>query len=223
MASEVELCVLSGQAGAGKDFIFEHYLKPLGYHRWALADHFKIGVIGQGRATYEEVFVTKPPHIRSLLQQEGTERGRHLYGDSVWLDTAWAWMRHLSSTWGIAKFCTTDARFVDEVEYLQARGAKVLRIIAPTRVAQSTLTPEARAHISETALDDYPLHKYAGVLYNDPEDPSEALRATIGTVLGFYVTDATLVYPVSEAPPTPEQRGLLGEMSRLSQELGEYR
>jgi hypothetical protein len=165
---QIKVIALSGRAGSGKDYIHEHFLRTRKYHRWALADHFKVSIAGRGGATYEEVFTTKPPHVRKLLQEEGTERGRLVYGESVWLDTAFTWLEHLSNTWGITKFCITDARFPNEVEYIQNRGGKVFRIEAPTRVAESSLNAEARQHISETALDDYT--GFDGYISNDPED-----------------------------------------------------
>lgn len=171
----MNIIALSGKLGSGKDFIYNQYLKPMGYHRWALADHFKIWIVGCGRATYEEVFQTKPPHVRHLLQQEGTENGRNIFGKDIWLDVAFAWMTHLGQTWNIENFCITDVRFPNEVEYVQRHHGKVFRIIAPMREHLSGATKEARNHISETALDDYPLNTYDALLYNDPTQ-----EATVG-------------------------------------------
>ena len=70
-----DIIALSGRIGSGKDFIYNQYLFPLGYRKFALADHFKIWIVGQGLATYEEVFITKPPKVRHLLQQAGINFG----------------------------------------------------------------------------------------------------------------------------------------------------
>jgi hypothetical protein len=187
---QIQVIGLSGKAGTGKDWIFENYLRPAGYHRWALADHFKIWAVGRGLATYQEVFHTKPPHVRKALQQIGTEEGRLVYGESVWLDTTWAWMHHLAAMWGIDKFCVTDARFPNEVEYIQSHGGKVLRINAPIRAAQSDLTEEAKLHISETALDNYSLDKFDGIIQNDPDVKRSEILESIGDVLGNHVVKA---------------------------------
>jgi hypothetical protein len=167
MSNNFSVLGLSGKAGSGKDYIFEHFLRPVGYHRWALADHFKIWIVGKGEATHEEVFLTKPPEIRKLLQEEGTERGRNVYGESVWVNTAFAWFRLLNETWGINKFLISDIRFPNEVEAVQNAGGKVFRIHAPGRVVKNKLTPEQRLHISETALNDYT--KFDDFIYNDFE------------------------------------------------------
>lgn len=162
----MELIGLSGKAGTGKDWTFEHYLRPLGYHRWALADAFKITAVGRKQATYDEVFVTKPPHVRAALQKTGTEEGRLVYGESVWCDTALAWMQHLQKTWGVSKFAVTDIRFVNEVQFVQNLGGKVLRLVAPGRYATNAMDDHARLHASETSLDEY--NSFDAFVLNDP-------------------------------------------------------
>lgn len=165
--TKINIVGLSGHAGSGKDYIAQHYILPLGYVQWSFAWHFKVWLIGKGEATYEEVFHTKPPHIRKLLQEEGTERGRMVYGENVWCNTAKVWMETLSDNCGISNFCIADIRFPNEVEFIQSLGGKVLRIVAPERSKNSSLTPEARMHISETALNDY--ERFDGYIFNDPQ------------------------------------------------------
>lgn len=53
-----------------------------------------------------------------------------------------------------------DVRFKDEVESIKENDGLVYRIIRPSVI-------NVDEHISETALDDYPLNKFSGVLYND--------------------------------------------------------
>lgn len=181
---KLEIIGLSGKASSGKDFIFENYIRPLGYYRFALADHFKIWAVGKGSATYEEVFHTKPPHIRKILQQTGTEEGRNVYGEDVWCNTALAWMTHLTKTWGIEKYCVTDIRFPNEAAFVKRNGGKVFRIHAPKRVANSSLNEEARRHVSETSLDEY--MEFHGYILNDPED-SPFVERRINILLGTSV------------------------------------
>lgn len=169
----IEVIALSGKAGSGKDYIFHNYLKPRGYYRWALADHFKIWTVGRGLGSYEEVFHSKPPEIRRILQQAGTEEGRNVYGEDIWLTTTEAWMIHLSNTWGIKKFCITDCRFPNEVNYVKTRlKGRVIRIHAPTRCSNSSLTTEARMHLSEIALDSY--DDFDFVIDNEPGQDVES-------------------------------------------------
>lgn len=165
----MKLVGISGKAGTGKDWVFRNVLRPLGFRNWSLAWHFKVWLVGRSAATHDEVFHTKPEHVRTLLQQEGTERGRLVYGEDVWCNTALEWFRLLEEEWGCDKWVVPDVRFPNEVQFIQQAGGRVYRINAPLRESTAPLTPTQRQHISETALDNFP--GFDGVLLNDPNDP----------------------------------------------------
>jgi len=165
----IQVIGISGKAGSGKDYISHQYLAPLGFKQWSLAWHFKVWIVGKGLATHEETFVTKPPHIRNELQLEGTERGRMVYGDDVWCETAREWFTVLHEQWGIDKFVIPDVRFPNEVKFIRNMGGKVIRLHAPNRILNSSLTESARQHISETALDHFIPAQFDGIINNDPE------------------------------------------------------
>lgn len=164
----MKILALSGRMGVGKTYVANHYLFPRGYRPWALADHFKNWIVGQGKASFDDVFYHKPPEVRTLLQQVGTEQGRNIYGNDVWVDTMFSWLRLISETWKCDQFVITDCRFENEVKAIQERGGKVIRITSPHRnaIASAGLEP----HISELALPDTNVDNfYDGVLFNDIE------------------------------------------------------
>jgi hypothetical protein len=136
-------------------------------------------MIATGEATYDEVFVTKPPHVRHLLQLRGTEEGRNVFGNDVWCKAALAWMQVLHDTSGVKKFVVPDVRFPNEVDYIRNNGGRVFRIESPSRVNNSNLSDAAKAHISETALDHLSPSDFDGVIQNDPE---------FATTLSYQVT-----------------------------------
>ena len=210
---------ISGKAGTGKDFLATTVFAPAGFKPWSLAWHFKIWLVGQGKATFEEVFDTKPPHVRKLLQQEGTELGRNVYGENIWCDTTAAWITLMARMWSVENIVIPDVRFPNEVAMVHRLGGKVVRVHAPARAAAASLSAEAREHPSETALDDFT--GFDLVVQNDPYE-SMPLWIQCLPVMP-HKTDPTVVEACAPAPMTPEQRALLGEMSRLNQELGEYR
>lgn len=186
----MQIIALSGKAGTGKDYLYTHFFQPERFYRVALADHFKTWIIGKGLATYEEVHVTKPPHVRKLLQEEGTERGRDAYGVDIWCRTLGAWMRHWETTWNMSRFVVTDVRFPNEVDYIKSLGGAVYRIVAPLRADKSSLSAEAKVHISETALDGF--DDFSGKIYNDVADMA-TLPAQINALMiqsGFRVADS---------------------------------
>ncbi len=164
----IKVIGLSGKAGSGKDYIAMNIItKHYGYVPFSIAWQVKASLVAKGVLTYEEAFITKPPHARYLLQSEATESGRDIYGEDMWLRAADAWMKTIYEQWGIQRFVLSDVRFPNEVEYIKKMGGKVFRIVAPNRVSQSPLSEEARNHYSETALDDYPLDHFDGIIEND--------------------------------------------------------
>lgn len=162
---------LSGRANAGKDFIANKYFRPQGFYQVSLAWHFKIWLASKGEATYEEVFFSKPPKVRSLLQIEGTEKGRDVYGKDIWCETTYNWIRLYEELWGFSKFVIADVRFPSEVEFIQRKGGKVFRLLAPNRIKDSKLSEEARQHPSETSLDGYT--KFDDYIFNDYDNSAE--------------------------------------------------
>jgi hypothetical protein len=72
------------------------------------------------------------------------------------------------------------------VEFIQQRlNGKIIRVVAPTRSENNSLTPEARLHISETALDDYTNFDF--FVNNEPgEDVETQIRRVLNQTPGGY-------------------------------------
>lgn len=180
----IQVVGISGKAETGKDYLVEQVLRPLGFFQVSLADHLKTFAVGKGLVTYEEAFHTKPPHVRHILQQEGTERARNVYGEHVWCETMAAWIRLLHERNRVTRFVLADVRFPNEVAFVQRLGGKVIRLNAPERAANSKLSAEARLHSSETALDGFV--GFDAVLNNDPEFASTFALAARGYLDHFF-------------------------------------
>lgn len=153
---KLEVIGLSGKAGSGKDFLATQVLIPFyGYKQYALAWPLKaLAYARLGDMPYNDVYKIKPPAVRKMLQQLGTEGGRDVYGDDYWTNQAYAWMRTLAETGYGNKFVITDVRFPNEAEFVRSLGGKVIRLeFGPGR--HSVLSGEAAQHVSETALDNY--------------------------------------------------------------------
>lgn len=182
---------LAGRSGVGKSTLSASYLRPLGFMEVALADEIKIRAIATGVATYEQVFIgAKPPHVRTWLQEEGTERGRMVFGQDVWARALFARMRKITESSPIDKFVVTDVRFVNEVEYIRSHGGIVLRVDAPERNRNNGMTEAQRQHASETNLDGLPESAYDGLILNDPEyEHTVAWQLHAHLFLRRFVTD----------------------------------
>jgi hypothetical protein len=153
---------LSGKSGVGKNYVADRLFKPERFTVFSLAWALKnVCTARTGEMdNYERFHHTKPAWARELLQREGTENGWKLYGRFYWCVMAESWMRTLQEN-GIAgpDFVVPDVRFPHEVEWIHARGGKVVRIEPGLGIAiQQEFSDAAKLHESETALD-----KFAGV------------------------------------------------------------
>ena len=150
--SQIRLCGLAGQAGAGKDSLYEQVLRPRGYLRWQMTLHYKTWLVATGRGTFEEVFLTKPPHIRKILQEELTDL-RQEWSEYIWLDVFKSWMVSMHEIVGVnvTHVAITDLRFLIEMRGLKALGGKILHIEAADQ--QANVAPELRGHRSEVELN----------------------------------------------------------------------
>ena len=125
-------------ARALKDFAYAlNPIVPLphgGYGRLALV----VDAVGWEKAKDDY------PEVRALLQRCGTEAGRDVLGEDVWVNAA------LASLPADRHVVFTDVRFVNEARAIQSRGGIVIRVERP-----SLPEPGPDAHPSETALDGF--------------------------------------------------------------------
>lgn len=176
----VELFGFSGKMGSGKNYVAEKlFLAMLPKKNtlvMALADHFKIDCCVKDNYPYEEIFVNKTEKSRRSLQMRGTEQGRDIYGEDVWIRTIENWIRVYVER-GIERIIVTDVRFKNEADWLLKCGGILFRIEAPNRNL-ARLTAETggneeqmnriKNHPSEVDLDDYNRFNY--VINNDYDE-----------------------------------------------------
>lgn len=143
---------LCGGAGAGKNTVAD-VLSAYGYANFGFADPVyaavsaAIGVPEQHlreRATKESPIDWLGKSPRELLQTLGTEWGRNLVRQDIWIQAAMRKARLLS------KACITDVRFQNEAEAIRSAGGVVWRITRP----ETFLHGHAAAHSSEAGIGD---------------------------------------------------------------------
>jgi hypothetical protein len=147
---------VSGYARSGKDTIGQILVNEFDFHRIAFADILKEAIeilnpyvkwglstvrirdviesIGREKAK-EEI-----EEYRRLLQVFGTEVGRELLGEDVWVNAAFARMRDDRN------YVVTDVRFPNEFRAVHHHAGEIWRVSRPG-------VGPANAHRSETALD----------------------------------------------------------------------
>ncbi|QJD50709.1 deoxynucleoside monophosphate kinase [Streptomyces phage Issmi] len=87
------------------------------------------------------------PEVRALLQRAGTEAGRDVLGQNVWVDAL------LNQHADAPALVVTDCRFPNEADAIRARGGILIRVDRPG--VGPAKDKYGRAHVSETSLDDY--------------------------------------------------------------------
>ncbi len=177
----MEILAFSGKMGSGKDYVSQKIICPILPKKNTIfvsfADHFKVESIVKDKMPRAEVFgwVERSTETRRILQRKGTEEGRMVFGDDIWVDTLIEWM-HLYHSRGVERFIITDCRFTNEVNRLKELGAFLIRISASERsfkryqieskgddkVLQSIMN-----HPSETDLDNY---QFDNVILNNEND-----------------------------------------------------
>ena len=190
------LVALSGYGGSGKDSVADVLVADYGFKRYAWADTLRLAaaalnpiVSWDGRVpiryidAIEEVGYNvakfEYPEVRTLLQRLGTEVGRNLIGDNVWVDATLHRIQRECDPWD--DVVITDTRFLNEVEVVKNPEASPLRGSAYcVRVNRPAVGP-AGDHPSETDLDDYDFDytiNNDGALEDLPGAVEDFLKAT---------------------------------------------
>jgi len=174
---------ISGYARTGKDSVADILVGSFGFERLAFADKLRECVYALNPIVAFEWDLVRPiylnevidlygwdgvkstryaPEVRRLLQRFGTEVGRNILGQNVWVDATFA------VTDVTKNYIVTDCRFRNEAMGILRKGGKMWRINRPG-------VGPVNDHISETGLDDF---SFDAVIDNDGDltDLQETVR-----------------------------------------------
>lgn len=112
--------------------------------------------------TEEEVYRTKPPEVRTILQKFGTDVIRKRQND-FWIRQLERNAHIVDSPFSYVFVVVPDVRFENEARFIRDKGGLLLRI---ERNIEVTLDSENKQHSSETDLDDNP-DLFHEVIFND--------------------------------------------------------
>lgn len=164
----MKIVTVSGKAGHGKDFCADVFIKNaltrnLVFIKFPLASLVKARVYAMNpEYSFEEIFYSKPPRVRELLQQEGTEKGRDVYGHDIWTRQVYALARYLLSS-NVEGIVVPDVRFFNELSFFRDLGATTFWVDSN----RPTLVGEAAKHRSETEFDGVNKHVTFDVVINN--------------------------------------------------------
>lgn len=167
---------MSGYAGSGKDTAAQVLIDEYGFTRIAFADVLRemalaidpyvylgsvpddagIRFIGEYRRLYDvinmygwDIAKNYFEDVRRLLQRLGTEAGRQILGENIWVDTA---LRRAEGD-----VVVTDVRFPNELQAIYEQDGIVIRVERPGVGPRND-------HPSETALTNA---EFTTVIQND--------------------------------------------------------
>jgi len=154
---------LSGYARSGKDTVAELLVLNYGFKRMAFADGIRQALLALNPILHDghrlneivtmygwEVAKGKD-EVRRLLQVMGTEVGRKLINEDVWV---WRLFNQINTD---ERIVIPDVRFPNEAKMIEQQGGDVWRINRHNHGAVNN-------HVSERAMDN---HMFKHVLYND--------------------------------------------------------
>lgn len=201
---------LCGKMGTGKDFVAKNIIIPFLKDRLqknvlplSFADQIKVNVISTNKDVhFDDVYTRKTKETRHLLQQEGTEKGRNVFGQDIWLRYFDAWTKVFESR-GTDAIVTSDVRFRNEASFIKSQGGLLIKLVAPQR-NQARLDQESggdeaviqrlQQHSSECDLDQLQDSDFDLIIHNDGEQLAQggvALAEVLANRLGASAgTDA---------------------------------
>ena len=154
---------LSGYARSGKDSTAELLCLNYGYTRLSFADPIRhalmvlnpkldsITRLAEYVDDYGWDMAKQNPEVRRLMQVFGTEVGRTMFGEDVWVKLA---LRDLSPN---SKVVISDVRYPNEARAIKSLGGSLWRINRHNHSA-------VNGHKSEHAMDNFTFNH---VIYND--------------------------------------------------------
>jgi hypothetical protein len=154
---------LSGYARSGKDTVAELLVLNYGFKRLAFADGIRDALVALNPILFDGHRLNEVVHmygweiakakseVRRLLQVMGTEVGRKLINEDVWVSLLF------NKVNTDERIIIPDVRFPNEARMIEEKGGEVWRINRHNHSAVND-------HISEHAMDN---HMFKRVVYND--------------------------------------------------------
>lgn len=158
---------LLGKAGSGKSTIAKH-LQSKGFRIISFADPIKELAREYFSLTTEEVYETKPPHARTILQGLGSFIREQI--DENWIvNEAVMKMKYSENH----KFVIDDIRLEEEAKFIKEIGGLVVKIECPD--SPQSLTEGQKQHITEQ-IDAIPFDKLIHAPYGSVAKLTEGIE-----------------------------------------------
>ncbi len=186
-----------GKMGTGKDYLLTNIIIEMlknrnqNYIQLSFADQIKVNVMTKCDVSFEEIYINKTYQTRHQLQIEGTENGRDILGENIWINYFDNWKKVHESR-GINFILVSDIRFKNEFDYVKNSGGIIIKIVAPIRNntrlfnesdGNSVLMKSLGSHKSECELDNLNDLLFDLVINNDPGEDLKQYTSDINILL----------------------------------------
>lgn len=181
----MKIVCFSGRGETGKDHMCRLVQSAFGFRQLGFSDVPKWYGIGRGWWTWSEAYITKPPQVRTLMQQKMTEEHRDQFGEDIWVKAFFGMVNTLNTRFGdFDRIVMMDGRFLNEIQAIEEAGGLVIRLESDK--ANATLfTEEQKQHRSESELDR---HAFEHVVDNS-ESRWELAEAEVYSLVWEYLND----------------------------------
>lgn len=146
---------IHGAARSGKDTAAKYLVEHHGFLRNAFADPLKragqqMFMLTEEQTWSDELKEKVIKHWgmspRTIFQKLGTEGGRQVFGDDLWLKR---WDIHFQTFGPVSNYVVPDVRFENEAEFLRGRGFTIVHLSSSRA---TTLVGETKKHASEAGI-----------------------------------------------------------------------
>lgn len=147
---------IHGKARAGKDTLADYLVRQHGFIKQAFATPLKQAGKAMFGLSDEQVFGDELKEVidpywgmtpRTMLQKLGTEGGRQVFGEDMWLKR---WQKFYLDYSNKSHIVVPDVRFDNEAQLVRSLGGVVIHLHNPNLV--SKLDATERAHPSEAGI-----------------------------------------------------------------------
>lgn len=150
---------IHGKARAGKDTAAKYLVSEHGFVRQAFADPLKRAGQAMFGLNEQETWDDSLKEVvipywgmspREMFQKLGTEGGREVFGEDLWLKR---WLKFYEEYKDLSNIVVPDVRFENEAELVRARGGIVIHL---TTSRKSALKGNTTTHASEAGVEFKP-------------------------------------------------------------------
>lgn len=151
----MQLYGIAGKARVGKDTVATYLMQHYGFIRSAFADPLKRAAQQMFGLSDEETWSEALKEVvipywglspRQMFQKLGTECGRQVFFDDIWLRR---WKRFYNEFGDKCHIVVTDVRFENEAAMIREMGGSIVHV---TSTRLSTLANAAQGHASEAGV-----------------------------------------------------------------------